>query len=100
MKKWITYIIGAPCIAVAFFYLVLYVRGLDWHDHPHNPLVNVLFNTIMIILVAPALLLGYVFPSLAGWHNGFPLSLIAGLMWGAVLIWLIRKLYSRIWKRK
>lgn len=98
MKRWTPYIIGSPVIAAAFFFLLLFARGADWHDHPRNPAVNVLFNTTMIVLVAPGLLAGYAFPNLAKWHDGFPLAFVVGLMWGAVLIWLIRKLYSRIWK--
>ena len=88
-----------PLIAVGLFFLILIARGSDWHAYPHNILVNALFNTIMVIIVAPGLLLAVIFPSFAKRHDGFPLLIILGLMWGAVLIWLIRKLYSRIWKR-
>jgi hypothetical protein len=100
MKRWIPYIIGVPLIAVGLFFLILIARGSDWHAYPHNILVNALFNTIMVIIVAPGLLLAVIFPSFANWHDGFPLVFIVGLIWGAVLIWLIRKLYSRIWKHK
>ena len=88
-----------PLIAVGLFFLILIARGSDWHAYPHNILANALFNTIMVIIVAPGLLLAVIFPSFAKWHDGFPLLITLGLMWGAVLIWLIRKLYSRIWKR-
>ena len=100
MKRWMPYIIGVPLIAVGYLFLILIARGSDWHAYPHNPLVNVLFNTVMIILVAPGLLLGLIFPSLTEWHHGFPLVFFVGIMWGVVLIWVFRKLYSRIWKRK
>ena len=94
------YIIGVPLFAVGLFFLVLIARGSDWHAYPHNIVVNALFNTIMAIIVAPALLLAAIFPSFANWHYGFPLVFISELIWGAVLIWLLRKLYSRIRKRK
>ena len=100
MKRWIPYIIGVPLIAAGLSYIILIARGSDWHAYPHNIVVNVLFNSIMVIIIAPVLLLAVIFPSFASWHNGFPLVFISEFIWGAVLIWLFRKLYSNIWKRK
>ncbi len=94
------YIIGTPLIAAGLSFLILIARGSDWHAYPHHILVNALFNTIMAIIVAPGLLLALIFPFFANWHDGFPLLFIVGLMWGAVLIWLRRMLYSRIWIQK
>ena len=86
MKRWIPYVIGGPLIAAGLSFLILIARGSDWHAYPHNILVNALYNTIMVIIVAPGLLLAVVFPSFSNWHNGFPLVFIVGLMWGADLI--------------
>ena len=84
---------------MAFTFLLLFARGLDWHDHPHSSVANALLRIITAILVAPGYFLGQIFPDLIRWHHGIAIVIILGLMWGAVLIWLIRKLYSRIWKR-